>query len=407
MKEIARFVYLSTAMALLATILTCPAFAQQSEILKRATVYRLPDMERAIVKSDVTFKTAGSEALKMDLYYPAAHKAGSKRPAVIFLNGVGNPAPPASKLKEWGQYTSWPRLVAASGMIAISHDSRPSDPASDAADLLAYVRSNAASLDVDESRIGIWSCSANVRVAVPLVMQQDRGYIRAAVFYYGVMPGEPTRLDLPMLVVRAGHDVPGINKGIDAFAAKALAADAQVTLVNYVDAQHGFDLLDDNDQSREVIRQTLDFMKFHLSKPTYEAVRRTPTPAQFLDTLTKQGAQRALQVYAEGRKSTPDDVLFRENTINAMGYELLQGGKTKDAIELFKINVASYPESANVYDSLSEAYEADGNKDLAIQNAEKALQLLSKENSGVPEQLKDAIKEGSSNRIKKLRGGDR
>jgi hypothetical protein len=60
-----------------------------------------------------------------------------------------------------------------------------------------------------------------------------------------------------------------------------------------------------------------------------------------------------------------------------------------------------------VYDSLSEAYEADGNKELAIQNAEKALQLLAKENSGVPEQLKDAIREGSGNRIKKLKGGDR
>lgn len=406
MKRSTECVWLSIALALLVYALAQPAFAQQSEILRRPTVYRLPDMERAIVKSDVTFKTSGSEALKMDLYYPAAHKSGSKRPAVIFLNGVGNPAAPASKLKEWGQYTSWPRLVAASGMIAISHDSRQSDSASDATDLIAYVRSNASSLDVDESRIGIWSCSANVRVALPLVMQQDRGYIRAAVFYYGVMAGEPARLDLPILVVRAGHDVPGINKAIDAFAAKALAADAQLTLVNYVDAQHGFDLLDDNDQSREVIKQTLDFMKFHLSKASYEAARRTPTPSQFIDTFTRQGTQRALQVYAEARKAAPDDVLFKENTINAMGYELLQGGKIKDAIELFKLNVGSYPESANVYDSLSEAYEADGNKELAIQNAEKALQLLG-DNSTVPDQLKAAIREGSGNRIKKLKAGDK
>jgi len=236
-------------------------------------------------------------------------------------------------------------------------------------------------------------------------MQQDRGYIRAAVFYYGVMAGEPARIDLPMLVVRAGHDVPAINKGIDAFAARALAADAQLTLVNYVDGQHAFDLLDDNDQSREVIKQTLDFMKFHLSKSSYEA-RRVPTPAQFIDTLTRQGAQRALQVYAEARKSSPDDVLFKENTINALGYELLTGGKTKEAIELFKLNVVSYPESANVYDSLSEAYETDGNKELAIQNAEKALQLLG-DNSSVPEQLKTAIRDGSGNRIKKLKAGDK
>jgi tetratricopeptide (TPR) repeat protein len=199
-------------------------------------------------------------------------------------------------------------------------------------------------------------------------------------------------------------DVPGINTSIDQFTAKALGADAPMTLVNYVDAQHGFDLLDDNDQSREVIKQTLDFMKFHLSKARYEAARRAPTPTRFSNIIARQGIQQALQAYNEGRATAPDAVLFRENTINAMGYELLQGGKTKDAIELFKLNVAAYPESANVYDSLSEAYEADSNKELAIQNAEKALKLLEGSGSSVPEQLKSAIKDGSSNRIKRLKG---
>jgi dienelactone hydrolase len=390
------------ASVLLATAAVRQVNAQQADPLKRLAVYRLPEMDRVTVKRDVTFKTSGSETLKMDLYYPVGHKAGSKRPVVIFLNGVGNP--PSSPLKEWGQYTSWPRLAASSGIIAISHDSRQSDSASDVSDLIAYVRSNAASLEIDESRIAIWSCSANVRVALPLVMQQERGYVRAAVFYYGVMNGEPSRTDLPMLVVRAGHDVPGINNSIDQFTAKALAADAPLTLVNYVEGQHGFDLVDDNDQSREVIKQTLDFMKFHLSKASYEAARRTPTPAQFSNIITRQGIQRAVQVYKEGRAAAPDDVLFRENTINAMGYELLQGGKTKEAIELFKLNVAAFPESANVYDSLSEAYEADNNKELAIQNAEKALKLLEGSGSSVPEQLKSAIKDGSSNRIKRLKG---
>src|ERR1044071_4437588 len=122
MKRSTKCVWLSIALAFLVSALSYTAFAQQADVLKQPTVYRLPEMERAIVKKDITFKTAGTEALKMDLYYPAAHKAGTKRPAVIFVNGVGNPAAPASKLKEWGQYTSWPRLIASTGMIAISHD---------------------------------------------------------------------------------------------------------------------------------------------------------------------------------------------------------------------------------------------------------------------------------------------
>ena len=388
------------AFVMLATAV-CMGQSEQQDPLKRVAVYRLPEMDRVDVKRDVTFKTSGTEALKMDLYYPIGHKSGAKRPVVIFLNGVGNRGP--LPLKEWGQYTSWPRLVASNGMIAISHDSRQTDPVSDVSDLIAYLRTNAASLDVDDTRICIWSCSANVRIGLPLVLQQQRGYIRAAVFYYGTMDANPSRSDVPMLVVRAGYDVPGINNSIDEFATKALASDVPLTLVNYVGAQHGFDLVDDNEQSREVIRQTIDFMKFHLSKTSYEASKRAPTPTSFSNIIAKQGIQRAVQVYNEARPTAPGDVLFRENTINALGYELLQDGKTKDAIELFKLNVSAYPESANVYDSLSEAYEADGNKELAIQNAERALKLLDG-NQNIPDQLRTAIKDGSSNRIKKLKG---
>jgi len=44
------------------------------------------------------------------------------------------------------------------------------------------------------------------------------------------------------------------------------------------------------------------------------------------------------------------------------------GGKPKEAFEIFKLNVFLYPASANVYDSVAEAHEANGNRDLAIVN---------------------------------------
>ncbi len=46
-----------------------------------------------------------------------------------------------------------------------------------------------------------------------------------------------------------------------------------------------------------------------------------------------------------------------------------------EAIEIFKMNVADYPESFNVYDSLGEAYMKSGNKELAIKNYKKSLEL--------------------------------
>jgi tetratricopeptide (TPR) repeat protein len=71
-----------------------------------------------------------------------------------------------------------------------------------------------------------------------------------------------------------------------------------------------------------------------------------------------------------------------EDEINSLGYRLLTDGKTQDAIELFKTNVRLFPESWNVYDSVGEAYAAAGQKDLAIQNYEKSIQLNPKNETG-------------------------
>jgi len=64
-----------------------------------------------------------------------------------------------------------------------------------------------------------------------------------------------------------------------------------------------------------------------------------------------------------------------ETQLLAAGYRLLEDGKTELAIGVFELCVAEHPESANAYDSLGEAYAAVGNKELAIRNYEKSLEL--------------------------------
>jgi predicted alpha/beta superfamily hydrolase len=64
-----------------------------------------------------------------------------------------------------------------------------------------------------------------------------------------------------------------------------------------------------------------------------------------------------------------------ENVVNNLAYGLLRKGKDDEAIATFKFNVEHYPNSANVYDSLAEAYEKTGQFDLARQNYERAVQL--------------------------------
>jgi predicted Zn-dependent protease len=82
-----------------------------------------------------------------------------------------------------------------------------------------------------------------------------------------------------------------------------------------------------------------------------------------------------------------DSSKANEGILNGLGYRLLYGGKESDAVMVFSKNVQEYPQSANVYDSLGEAYMKTGQKDLAIQNYEKSLQLNPKNDNAV-EQLK-------------------
>ena len=73
--------------------------------------------------------------------------------------------------------------------------------------------------------------------------------------------------------------------------------------------------------------------------------------------------------------------------MNRIGYVLLRDKKVKDAVEVFKQNVADHPDSWNVFDSLGEAYAADGSTTLAIQAYKRSLEL-NPANTGGAEALK-------------------
>ena len=69
-----------------------------------------------------------------------------------------------------------------------------------------------------------------------------------------------------------------------------------------------------------------------------------------------------------------------ENLINQLGYQFLFQNNPEEAIAAFKANVERYPASANVYDSLAEAYERGGRIDLAEPLYDKA-RVLGEQNN--------------------------
>lgn len=88
------------------------------------------------------------------------------------------------------------------------------------------------------------------------------------------------------------------------------------------------------------------------------------------------GVAQVTQQLTETRRKDPNVELFPEVNVDIIGSDHLRAGHTKTAIEIYKLNVLGYPDSADAQSSLADAYLADGQKDLARQCAEKALTLL-------------------------------
>lgn len=69
------------------------------------------------------------------------------------------------------------------------------------------------------------------------------------------------------------------------------------------------------------------------------------------------------------------EIKFPEETLNQIGYQLLRTNRIDEAIAAFKKNAENYPNSANVYDSLAESYEKNGQLKQAAENYEKAYKM--------------------------------
>lgn len=96
---------------------------------------------------------------------------------------------------------------------------------------------------------------------------------------------------------------------------------------------------------------------------------------EYLRLLIINDLRSADAIFKKAAESKLSDFLVREGTLNNIGYFFLNAGMHDKALEVFKASVVTFPESSNVYDSLGEAYMVAGNKELAIKNYLKSLEL--------------------------------
>ncbi len=261
------------------------------DIAKKGLVYDVPEAERVLVDRDLEFAGADGRMLALDLYLPPDSDRRSPLPVVVLVAGYrdeGTQSRLGCRFKEMQSNVSWARLIAASGMAAVTFTNR--SPADDFVALLVHVRDHATTLGIDGSRIGLWASSGNVPVALSALMRDAAVQVKCAALLYGLTLdldgathvanhaktfGFPTPVagktvddfatEVPIFLARAGLDqFAGLNDTMDRFVTKALAANMPLTLVNHATGPHAFDLFDDSGTSREIVRRVLGFLSFEL-----------------------------------------------------------------------------------------------------------------------------------------------
>ncbi|MGH7490881.1 MAG: tetratricopeptide repeat protein [bacterium] len=100
-----------------------------------------------------------------------------------------------------------------------------------------------------------------------------------------------------------------------------------------------------------------------------------PTENDLTNMITAGGITEVADLHRKYKEIDADFDLFQENMMNNLGYTLLGQQRVEDAIDVFKLNIEAYPDSWNTYDSLGEAYAAQGETQKAIELYSKALEM--------------------------------
>lgn len=250
---------------------------QENPLFTSEVVYKLPF--EGEVETNQSYADDGS--LVFDIYYPE-HR-DKNPPVIIFVTGYPDPGYQSivgAPIKELPQIKSWARMFAASGVAAVTYTNTA--PAKDVFSLLRHLESHEDELGIDANKIAIWACSGNVPNALAVLMEEN---IRGAVLAYGFMlDSEGSDViaqtaksvgfvypsltlseipaDKPLLIIRAGKDeFDGLNGSIDNFLQESLKRNLTVSLSNYPDGVHAFDILDHSKESQQIIKNMLEFVK--------------------------------------------------------------------------------------------------------------------------------------------------
>jgi dienelactone hydrolase len=257
-------------------------------------VYPVPASTDFTERSNLVYKQTGQTGLSLDLFLPTRTAPSKPLPVFVIFNGFGG-----SFMRTSPQSQGWAKAATAHGFAAITAETTPEHVAEDFDSLALYLKQHVTDLGVDAERLVVIAWSGNVSAGLPAVEDPQRKAIKAAVIYYGWADVPQLRLDLPVLFVRAGLDQPLANQSVDKGIAAGIAANAPWTVLNYPGGRHGFDVLDDNDLSREIIEETFRFAQIAISDSHQSALHSGLAEASAAGAMFAGDFAKAAALYRE------------------------------------------------------------------------------------------------------------
>jgi pimeloyl-ACP methyl ester carboxylesterase len=206
---------------------------------------------------------------------------------------------------------------------------------------------------------------------------------------------------LPLFLASADDDFdPGVSDLMQWLS--TFSTNPSTKFVRYKSGGHAVDMFAAHPELPGMI---VDWLTIAVRSPNVTTAKTSPnvTPeTRFFDALDKPGAAvNAAQLYAEAFGKNASSPAVSEAVLNRIGYDHLQDGDKKSALGILKLNASLYPDSPNVYDSLGDVYLADGQKELAKQNAQKAIELLAHDTTDSEDRRKE-IRESAEQKLKQL-----
>ncbi|MBC7778118.1 MAG: tetratricopeptide repeat protein [Phycisphaerae bacterium] len=406
----------------------------QMDPLSFGVVLDHPGMKDVVLRPDVNFLKDEKSSLNMDIYQPPGLKPSEKRPAIIFLNAIGERSG-EQRVKSWGIYSTWPRLMAAQGFVGISMESDGGRIQETIQGLFDFIKKHGNQYNIDTERLGVYAASANVTQSTQYLMSQTAfPGIKAAVLYYGGTPEGPYRKDLPVLFVVSEGDV--ARNGYGNLWSEVLKNNAPWTIKMGTGMPHAFDAYSDNDAARRIVLETISFWKNNLDpvpQPAWKPSKvreilgslqmERPKAVILLKSLSDEYPQdlTVLSFYAEAlggenryaeaeavcrkmltqqpenreairgliraafmqnktveaerllSEATKSGQLTRQDCSN-MGYTLLVAGKDREGAKLYEAALAIAPGGLEFY-NLACAYAKVNETDRAIAALENAIKL--------------------------------